>query len=161
MISITLATPPPLRWETIKAEENKEKSLFSGAAVGEHQAGGIQTPTWQKIGSPATSVIGQRSPTGSSGRLGAIETETVRNDHLTSGGGRLGGGAVRSLTLREAASLPAAGGGRAARRGAIVRICQRQGLTSGAACCYGEKLPVFRSPPPPSQPRPALGLVPY
>lgn len=39
MISITLATPPPLRWETIKAEENKEKSLFSGAAVGEHLRG--------------------------------------------------------------------------------------------------------------------------
>lgn len=52
--------------------EKTKKSLCPGGTW----AGRIQTPTWQKTGSPATSVIGQRSQTGSSGRLGAIETGT-------------------------------------------------------------------------------------
>lgn len=53
---------------------------------------------------------------------------------------------VRSLTLREATSLPAARGGGAAWRGAVLRICETQGfMLSGATCfvpprvrcCYG------------------------
>lgn len=66
---------------TITADESKKENsrpLFSGATVT------ARLPTWQKTGSPATSVIGQRSPTGCDGRLGGIETET----ELETGRGR-------------------------------------------------------------------------
>lgn len=66
---------------TIKADERRKFLPSFQRRYGYRalpRAGRIQTPTWQKTGSPATSVIGQRSPTGSAGRLGVIETESQK-----------------------------------------------------------------------------------